>query len=256
MATQATLVGKPNPNRQTHAEHTGGQPGISLGDFQWSTVDEKFGKPARLGDGPDSGPAPLGPLIFFSGTFAGRGFNNVFRPTNTVDEPNATADNLLLLNLTQEQLAFSGPIGGIPNRGANSQPGQRINGVPYVQTVFDVTDASTGKYNPDLAVGIHFEPGVWLYAPGSNVSPVEGASLTRMGSIPHGVTINAQALESANPPVPGAPDISVIDIIPKDIATGNPVNQASLTAASTGTSRLPDDLTLFIRKCSCMDSDR
>jgi hypothetical protein len=181
MVTQATLDGKPISNRQTHADHTGRQPGLNLGDFQWSTVDEKFGKPVRLGDGPDSGPAPLGPLVFFSGTFAGRGFNTVFRPTNTVDEPNAIANNLLLLNLTQEQLAFSGPIGGIPNRGANSQPGQRINGVPYVQTVFDVTDPKTGKYNPDLAVGIHFEPGVWVYVPNQMSLPMKALPLLVWG---------------------------------------------------------------------------
>ena len=167
-----------------------------------------------------------------------------------------TAKNLLLLNLTQEQLAFSGPIGAIPNRGFGSQPGQRINGVSYVQTVSDVSDPDDGTYNPDRAQGIHFEPGVWLYVPASSVSPVEGPSLTRMGSIPHGVTINAQALESDFDPVPQAPDIDQINIIPKLIGTTTQVPQDSLDATNTNTSRIPQDLTKFIGEYSSMDYDR
>lgn len=109
----------------------------------------------------------------------------MFRPINSVDEPGNTNSNLLLLNLTQEQLTFSGPIGAIPNRGSVGQPGQRINGVPYTQVVYDVTDVETGLYNSAKATGVHFEPGVWLHNPASKVSPVNGSSLARMASIPH-----------------------------------------------------------------------
>src|SRR5947209_3455671 len=103
--------------------------------------------------------APLGVLSSFQGSFAGKGFNLIFRPQNGATPtplphpgqgPN---DNILELNVTAENLAFSASLGNVPNRGM-VQGDIFLNGVPYVQTVNDVTNGAP--------VGIHFEPGIWL----------------------------------------------------------------------------------------------
>ena len=65
-------------------------------------------------------PAPsLGPLAAFTGTFRGKGFNTIFRPDNAktptklpVSVP--AGDNVLELNLTEETLSFSPPLGSVP----------------------------------------------------------------------------------------------------------------------------------------------
>jgi hypothetical protein len=260
MASQEVLDNTLTANGTAGADDQGTDPGISLGGFQWTSVDNKFEqleKHKRPDDLQSEPPPPLGPLEFFNGTFKGNGFNTVFRPRNSADTGPPTVStpptqtNVLLLNLTQETLAFAPPLGDVPNRGANSQPDQHLNGVPYTQTVDDITDPGSGMPNPKFASGIHFEPGVWLYVPASAVSPdITTPYFSRMGSIPHGVTINVQGLENfPQPVVAGPPDISPVDITPFVIGEPNQLKkQDSQTATSTNTSRLPQDLTKFIGK--------
>jgi hypothetical protein len=117
---------------------------------------------------------PLGPLQSFSGTFQGNGFNTIFRPnsqsTPTPDPSNPhnalKGDNVLELNDAV------------------------LNGVPYLQTIRDITPSTPGK------PVIHVEPGLWMIVPRVRDqhkpnSPLPGA-LVRMASIPHGTTITAQ----------------------------------------------------------------
>jgi hypothetical protein len=74
----------------------------------------------------------------------------------------------------------------VPNRGSGAQGDIFLNAVPYVQSINDVTTLP--------AQGIHFEPGMWLAVP-PTTQPAETATIyTRMASIPHGVTINAQGI--------------------------------------------------------------
>ena len=98
----------------------------------------------------------LGPLAAFTGTFHGSGFNTIFRPDlgspTPLPVPVAGSDNLLELNLTEETLSFSPSLGSVPNRG-EVQPDIFLNGVPYLQTINDVTV-------PSQPVGIHVEPGL------------------------------------------------------------------------------------------------
>jgi hypothetical protein len=111
-----------------------------------------------------------------------------------------------------------------------------LNGIPYLQTIKDVSD-------PADPVDIHFEPGVWLSVPATTV-PEEGATIVRMASIPHGTTIEAQGTSFT---VAGGPQIDPVNITPFPI--GNPgqrINFPSQTASDTGTFRLPQDLTGFI----------
>ena len=187
-------------------------------------------------------PPGLGPLAAFVGTWNGNGFNTIFRPNNSVTptalpSPVTPGDNILELNLTSESLAFSPSLGSVPNRGTTPQGDIFLNGVPYLQTIQDVT-------TPGQSVGIHAEPGLWMNIPSTN-DPVEGPTVARMGSIPHGTTIQAQGTFLS---VNGPPIINPVSITP--FVTGQtPVKLIpfpSQTAATQGTPRIPQDLTTFI----------
>ncbi len=184
-------------------------------------------------------PPALGPLAHFTGNFAGSGFNTIFRPDNTktptpLPVPVASSDNILELNLTHETLSFSPSLGSVPNRGS-VQGDAFLNGVPYLQSISDIT---TGQ-----SIGIHLEPGLWVIVPPTQ-DPSEGSTLVRMASIPHGTTINAQGtfFTFGGPPV-----IKPVDITP--FVEGAPANKIpfpSQTAADKTTPRIPQDLTSFI----------
>lgn len=177
---------------------------------------------------------PLGALEAFVGTWTGIGFNTIFRPqkqTFPLPIP-APDDNLLELNLTKETLSFSPSLGSIPNRGT-LQDDIFLNGVPYIQSIDDVT-------NPAPPTGIHFEPGIWLSVP-ATTDPKAPMSVVRMASIPHGTTVVAQGL--AFPPKSGPPTIAPVDITPFPIGGGGKIRFPSQTAATPGTARIPQDLT-------------
>ncbi|TDH38958.1 hypothetical protein E2A64_07670 [Pseudohoeflea suaedae] len=116
-------------------------------------------------------------------TWKGKGFNMIWRPNNPVVTPDfGDQRHFLQLNMTDETLAFtdiSGPT-GIANR-ALLQEDIFLGGVAYLQTINDSFDNS----------GQHFEPGVFNNVPATS-DPEVPASIVRMGSIPHGTTINMQ----------------------------------------------------------------
>jgi len=192
----------------------------------------------------------LGPLVHFKGKWAGTGFNMIFRPQNFATSPtplpqpaHGPNDNILELNLTTEQLVFSESLGSVPNRGF-AQGDIFLNGVPYLQTVQDVTEV--GPHNPDVKpVGIHVEPGIWIAVP-STTNPAEPTTVSRMASIPHGTTILLQGNASATAKA-GPPDIPKVD--PTPFLLANPhqtVRFPSQTATDKKTFRLPQDLTAHI----------
>lgn len=190
---------------------------------------------------------PLGALAAFTGTFQGKGFNTIFRAHDpaTVAElpvPVSGSDNVLELNLTEETLSFSAPLGAVPNRG-EVQGDINLNGVTYLQMINDVT-------TPGQSIGIHVEPGLWMAVP-ATTDPDEVATLMRMGSIPHGTTIQAQGTSTV---INGKPTIQPIDITPFTIVTFPTLTQVptkvpfpSQTATTAGTARIPQDLTSFIK---------
>jgi hypothetical protein len=195
-------------------------------------------------------PPPLGPLAAFVGDFVGNGFNTIFRPDSTatptplpnpVPAPPPPRDNILELNLTSEILSFSKTLGSVPNRGTGAQPDAFLNGVPYLQTINDITIHGE-------KVGIHFEPGMWIHVPSTTIPPL-GETVTRMASIPHGTTIDAQGLVS--PAIPGRPTIDPVDITPFVTGSNPPTKVpkfASQTAANANTPRIPQDLSPFIAR--------
>lgn len=185
-------------------------------------------------------PAPsLGPLVAFVGNFHGSGFNTIFRPNSTqtpTQLPNgpAVGDNVLELNLTAETLSFSSPLGSVPNRGM-VQGDAFLNGVPYLQSINDVTIAGQSP-------GIHLEPGMWVIVP-PTTNPQEVTTFVRMASIPHGTTINAQGTAKT---FSGPPTIPPVNITPTLLGNGHLIKFPSQTAATPGTPRIPQDLGPFI----------
>src|ERR1039457_3636518 len=125
-------------------------------------------------------PPPLGPLAFFVGDFVGNGFNTIFRPDSAATPtqlpkpvpPAPPHDNILELNLTSETLSFSKSLGSVPNRGTGLQGDAFLNGVPYIQSVNDITIHGE-------SVAIHFEPGIWIHIPATTMPPL-GETVTRM----------------------------------------------------------------------------
>jgi hypothetical protein len=109
----------------------------------------------------------------------GKGFNLIWRPNfNKVSGPQ---DFFLELNLTSETLEFTDVTGtGIANRGL-LQSDIALGGLGYLQQIDDQFDKSHQ----------HFEPGVWISVP-NTTNPNEPTTVVRMGSIPHGTTINLQ----------------------------------------------------------------
>ena len=228
-------------------------PGVSIskGNFVFDEIREALAARAA------AAPPPLGVLSHFMGEFGGTGFNTIFRPnsgpptTTTFPKPVAPpppqppSENVLELNLTTETLTFSKALGNVPNRGLEAQNDIFLNGVPYVQAINDVTNTATGK-GDGKATGIHFEPGLWMHVPATKTTPNLAETLVRMASIPHGTTINAQAL-GPTATIAGPPTIPPVSITPFPIGNpSHPIRFNAQTAADTDTPRIPQDLTKFI----------
>ena len=159
---------------------------------------------------------PLGPLAQLPGTWKGHGFNTIWRPHHP-----ASQDRFLECNLTTETLEFDKINGPIPNRGLLMHD---INmfGIRYLQQISQTSDNT----------GLHIEPGLWVNIP-STTSPVEPATVARMGSIPHGTVILAQGTtQSLGAGKPGIPDNN---ILPFGIGAPPPPNSAFDTIADTFT---------------------
>jgi hypothetical protein len=155
-----------------------------------------------VGNLPLAAPGQDNPLRSWSG----QGFNLIWRPN--FGGVSGAKDFFLELNLTQETLSFtditgSGQNVGIANRGA-LQSDILLGGIAYLQ---QVTDRVSG-------VGQHFEPGVWINVPSTTNPPAPG-SVVRMGSIPHGTTINLEGIVFTAP----APLIANTTITPFSVGS-------------------------------------
>ena len=214
---------------------------ISLpGRFRFDEV-----RPERVEERLAPPPEPtLGPLAAFVGTWKGNGFNTIFRPnspqTPTPFPTPAGGDNVLELNLTEESLAFSPSLGSVPNRGM-TEADVFLNGVPYLQTISDITLGQP--------VGIHAEPGLWMCVPPTLEETVQ--TVARMASIPHGTTILAQGTSVTFAGPPNIPPASITPFFTQPAGTPLPPPGPGLpfpsqVAADSTTARIPQDLTPFI----------
>ncbi len=152
---------------------------------------------------------PLGNLALLPGTWAGTGFNLIWRPFFQAQPTDPPQDHFLELNLTNETLQFNAIPGGIPNRGL-LQPDLTMAGVQYLQQINDATTPDTNR------TALHFEPGMWLNVPMTS-NPAEQPTVCRLGSIPHGTTVLAQGVSFV---VNGPPVFDVANTVP--FAIGNP----------------------------------
>jgi hypothetical protein len=132
----------------------------------------------------------------------------------------------------------------VPNRGSGAQGDIFLNAVPYVQSINDVTTLP--------AQGIHFEPGMWLAVPPTTQPPETATIYTRMASIPHGVTINAQGISLGKKLKQARllSDYSEHQSVshrrgPTALGAGTRTFK-SQTATNQNTARIPQDLTPFI----------
>jgi hypothetical protein len=137
-----------------------------------------------------------------------------------------TKDFFLELNFTEETLSFSDISGknGIANRGL-LQEDLLLGGAAYLQTINDKFDGT----------GQHFESGVWINVP-ATTNPSEQSTIARMGSIPHGTTVNLQGRAfSAQKPQFDVASITPFRIGSPDDGKTNLVhfNEEKLAIAST-----------------------
>jgi hypothetical protein len=121
----------------------------------------------------------------------------------------------VILNSTSETLVFSAIAGDIINRG-NAQGDISFLGLHYLQQVSDV-NLPVGNN------GIHLETGLFLNVVKSD-DPLEGPTIARLGSIPHGDSILAQGRSFT---IPGGPQFAVADPTPFTIQDGKRVNDTS-----------------------------
>jgi hypothetical protein len=176
------------------------------------TLPQPIGPPGVSNNPPAPGALGIA-LDKLVGTFTGQGLNMIFRPRNGPDAT-GTRDNLLEYDLTEETLQFlsRNVLKDVPNRGFGSQPDVNLRGIPYQQNVANVLDPVTVQANSALKTDIHFEQGLFIRTPALK-NPAIGATISRMGSIPHGTTINAQGLDPTAEK-PGKPTIPPRSIVP------------------------------------------
>lgn len=175
--------------------------------------------------GPSPTPTPLnfGFLSFLPGTWVGTGFNMIALPNFDSRPPSTGPSNFrVLLSTTTEILSFTTIGGAIPNRGSiltlnnltsGGQPDINLFGLQYRQ---DVNQTNTVNGKP---AGIHTEVGTWLNIPATTVQPVQGPTLVRMATIPHGDSLLAQSTFALA--VAGGPQIGPVDSFPFVVSTVN-----------------------------------
>ncbi|HZD30738.1 MAG TPA: hypothetical protein VE779_03670, partial [Candidatus Angelobacter sp.] len=162
--------------------------------------------PPRYQQGPISTALNLGPLASLPGSWRGTGFNEIWRPDNPESQPLKIPPDqtkrFLELNLTSETLDFHVIPGVVPNRGLNPQQDLSLYGLHYLQRV---SDADLPPFST-AGQALHIEPGLFMNVPASD-EPRTGASIVRMASIPHGVTVMMEGKTPSSTPVHGKPHI-------------------------------------------------
>jgi hypothetical protein len=147
------------------------------------------------------GPKPRNPKQDAKRKWKGHGFNLIWRPNfpfESEDKPFGDKQFFLQLNQTDEELDFTEITGtGIANRSLFEST-IALGAIAYTQSIKDSCDQT----------GQHFEPGVWAHVP-ETAHPKLPSTVVRMGSIPHGTTINLQGTATrATTPIFGPTSIT------------------------------------------------
>ena len=161
---------------------------------------------------PDPNPFDLGPLAQLQGIWVGTGFNIISLPVRQGAAAPDKSPFRVKLNATIEELHFSLISSAkIPNRGF-LQADLEFLGLHYTSKVADRNGEG----------GIHFEQGLWLFAPDPDAQP----SLYRLASVPHGTTFlaaNTQPVSAEPQPVNGVLNFPVAD--PRPFPQNQPHNR-------------------------------
>jgi hypothetical protein len=153
----------------------------------------------------------LGPLASLAGSWRGTGFNAIWRPDNPESQPlNGTTKRFLELNLTHDSFDFQVIPGVVPNRGLSPQTDLNLYGLHYLQRVSDADKHPFSTAHQAL----HIEPGLFMNVPAS-VVPEHEATIVRMASIPHGVTVMMAGKRPSSAPVTGKPHIPDLFPLPE-----------------------------------------
>jgi hypothetical protein len=179
--------------------------------------------PVRFAADPVTTGLQLGPLAPLAGSWAGTGFNQIWRPDNNQPPQNSQIRRFLELNLTNETFQFDVIPGVVPNRGVATQPDLNLFGLHYLQ---QVSDADPPPFST-AGQALHIEPGLFMNVPASQV-PANPASIVRLASIPHGVSLLFQGPAPSATPVPGPPTIPPIFPIPELPTFSPPANALGL----------------------------
>ena len=167
--------------------------------------------PPRFQQGPITTALNLGPLASLQGSWRGAGFNAIWRPDNPSSEPvGGMTKRFLELNMTNETFDFHVIPGVVPNRGLAPQTDLSLYGLHYLQRV---SDADLQPFST-AGQALHIEPGLFMNVPASQ-SPEHDATIVRMASIPHGVTVMMQGKTPSSAPVPGPPHIHDVFPLPE-----------------------------------------
>ena len=170
--------------------------------------------PPRFQQGPITTALNLGPLASLPGNWRGTGFNAIWRPDNPESAPLTNpldqTRRYLELNLTNESFDFHVIPGVVPNRGLNPQTDLSLYGLHYLQRVSD----SDAQPFSTAGQALHIEPGLFMNVPAS-ATPEHHATIVRMASIPHGVTVMMEGRTPSSTPVPGPPHIPDIFPLPE-----------------------------------------
>lgn len=177
----------------------------------------------------------LGALQNLPGYWEGLGFSMIARPHFGPDSKHGF---FLQLNMLREVIEFTTIGSPVFNRGSE-QEDLAIYGVTYMHRV---TDDTTGG-------ALHIEPGMWLNIP-PTVVPEAGASIARLGTIPHGNAFCTVGFvqEAEYDRIPGIPPANVIPFpiggTPPPPGSVNPYEEYDLGLSSTMRSQpLPPEIT-------------
>jgi hypothetical protein len=184
---------------------------LDFGDFVIEPVSGAIPRATTV-EALAAGQDPLGPLGKLRGKWEGRGFNQIWRPFDGLQQQ-PPQDRFLELNETAEILQFVEISGDIPNRGL-LQVDINLHGLTYLQRISDVNVLT--KHKP---TGIHIEPGIWIRVP-ATADPQDPETVARLANIPHGTSLVSQGTAK-----PGQIPLvfPATDIIP--FVIGNPANK-------------------------------
>jgi hypothetical protein len=162
----------------------------------------------------------LGPLTPLLGVWKanGTGWNMIALPFEDAPAPPNGFDFRVLMNQYDEELSFTFVDDDVPNRGRlrlpNTVSDQMVVTIDYQQKISQVAaeDRPPSPLAGPPGLGIHHEPGLWLYM--KNLQSVDDESVVdvaRLASIPHGNSVLAVGHSAQHE---GMPDIPKLNALP------------------------------------------